>query len=597
MTVKERMQAKTPEEKSAIKGWCVYDFANNAFATSVSTALAPAYFVFLFAQAYGVEGSEMFGLAMTGDAVWAWGVTIGSVFIMLISPALGVIADRATIKIWMLRIYTTFGAGACVAIFATFWFPESFQWVWLWVFFLLANMGFMGANVIYNAFLPYLGEDEVKDHISSAGFMYGYLGGGILLAVHLALFMIFSGSWVVPTLIASAGIWWFGFALYTFKKLPEPHVDDPLTNLSIRSATKLSMTELKKTVKDLGRFKTLLIYLVAFLLFTDGINTVIVMAGAFGPQVLGVSIMYNMIVILLVQFVAAPAAMFFSKLAEWTSTKAALMVSLVGWCVVTSLAIGFAPLELADDHAAYEFQAEWDETANSYSIVTAEGFELTNGKTDRAFEKKWGTLFPHGDDAPNLVSISKQNLTSWLPAFNNSRFSISVLGGESADVRVVGTEHPTHLGEDDSNHPFDWWPIWMRDNLWQPLGMDVNMQWLLLGIGAGTVLGGSQALARSLFGMMCPENRAMEFFAFQGFISKAAAVIGPLLYGITAGIWDSRVAVLSVMGVIVLGTIAMIFVNVEDGRRAARAEEARAAEVVANKVANDEESESEPDDE
>ena len=111
--------------------------------------------------------------------------------------------------------------------------------------------------------------------------------------------------------------------------------------------------------------------------------------------------------------------------------------------------------------------------------------------------------------------------------------------------------------------------------MWGPLGIAVGLQFLLLGCAMGTLLGGSQGLARSMFGQMVPETRSAEFFGFFGFFGKVAALIGPLLYGFMTVTFDSRVGILSISMLILIGTLMMRMVDVEEGRKDATAEDAR----------------------
>ena len=135
----------------------------------------------------------------------------------------------------------------------------------------------------------------------------------------------------------------------------------------------------------------------------------------------------------------------------------------------------------------------------------------------------------------------------------------------------MGIDHPTNLGDG----PIDVIPDTARNTVWGPLGLSVGLQFLLLGCGMGTLLGGSQGLARSMFGQMVPETRSAEFFGFFGFFGKVAALIGPLMYATLTVMYDSRVGVLSISILILIGAYMMRMVDVEDGRAAARAEDAR----------------------
>tara|TARA_B100000700_G_C14395914_1_gene556938 strand:- start:84 stop:548 length:465 start_codon:yes stop_codon:yes gene_type:complete len=137
--------------------------------------------------------------------------------------------------------------------------------------------------------------------------------------------------------------------------------------------------------------------------------------------------------------------------------------------------------------------------------------------------------------------------------------------------RVMGVDHPASLGDGK----VDGIAIATRNVLWEPLGMSIGFQWLTLGLLAGLMMGGSQALARSLFGVMVPETRSAEFFGFFGFTQKVASIIGPLLFGLITGFFDARTGILSITVLIVIGTAMLPFVDVKEGARQAAAEDAR----------------------
>ncbi|MGB1472393.1 MAG: MFS transporter, partial [Candidatus Thalassarchaeaceae archaeon] len=167
----------------------------------------------------------------------------------------------------------------------------------------------------------------------------------------------------------------------------------------------------------------------------------------------------------------------------------------------------------------------------------------------------------------NLGTIDAVSLESLMASFEDTRFSISQKGGAS----IVGIDHPTNLGDGK----LDFIPKTVRSNLWEPLGLNVTIQFAILGGAMGTLLGGSQGLARSLFGQMVPESRSAEFFGFFGFFGKVAAFIGPLLYGLMTVMFDSRVGILSIAMLILIGAIMMRWVDVEEGRKDAMEEDAR----------------------
>ena len=645
-TMSERVELDRESNPKAVRGYAFYDWGKSAFETSVTTAVLPAWFAYIFLKANGLEATIL-GMEMTSDAVWSFAVTIGALLVAFASPSLGVIADRRAIKMWWLRILTYLGAGSTFALAFAPMFDISFQWVWLFLMFLTANIGLNGAGVFYNALLPHMGTDDEMDAISNKAFAYGYLGGGLLLLVHLVMVMMIvddNGSnpdWVIPFVMASSGAWWLGFAMLTFKYVPEPPIENEMESLSFSESASLAFTELRKTFGQIDRFKTLFIYMLAYFFFIDGINSVTALAGIYGITVLGLTTTALIATILVIQFVAAPCAIAFTKLAEATNTKYALTLSLVGWVVVVLGAMSFAPLAL-DAHSDYDIQYDWDSDgdgiadhsddnidgdwytneeeiaagtdpldasshpsglqstlqqarlegvgqyvistgANAYALTiavegdeqdwTSEWMDVMAVHQHEDYTDKTVYAF---DDPENEYLISSTNNIERMEAFfatftEESRFSYNVQGGQLDGSSGMGEKHPTSLGDG----PLDAIPSTVRDLVWQPLGINVMFQFLLLGCMAGALLGGSQGLARSLFGQMVPETRSAEFFGFFGFFGKVAALLGPMIYGILTVAYDSRVGVASLCILIIIGTVMMRFVDVEAGRADAQAEDAR----------------------
>ena len=179
-----------------------------------------------------------------------------------------------------------------------------------------------------------------------------------------------------------------------------------------------------------------------------------------------------------------------------------------------------------------------------------------------------------GEDVTYIMAIqnpSVSDITALLSSMDESRFSASISGGSLDSSSNIGVDHPTSLGDGK----LDAIPEVARDKVWQPLGLAVGFQFLLLGCAMGTLLGGSQGLARSMFGQIVPETRSAEFFGFFGFFGKVAALIGPLLYGTLTIMYDSRVGILSISVLILIGAVMMRLVDIDQGRLDAQEEDAR----------------------
>jgi UMF1 family MFS transporter len=581
------MSEQEIDNSKAIKGYAFYDWGKSAFETSVTAAILPAWFAYLFLEANGLT-TTLAGIEMSGSAIWAYSVAFATFLVAFVSPSLGVIADRRAIKMWWLRILTILGSSATFLMAAALFLPISYQWAWLMLMFVLANIGLNGAGVFYNALLPHLGTNDEMDSISNKAFAYGYLGGGLLLVVHLGLVMGVDGDWVIPFCMASSGIWWFGFSLITFKLIPEPKIENEMEKMNYIDTSKFAIKEVRNTLKQRGEFKTLFFFMLAYFFYIDGINSVTALAGVFGPAVLGLTTTDLIMTIVVIQFVAAPCTIGFTYLAEKWSTKKALQVSLIGATLVAVLALTFAPLQL-EEHIDYDLQYTWDAENSTYSVTYLENLgELAqnpeneeqiwainhrdvlpvqaNNKIKDNLVLEWAT--DENGEIATIILSDISMLESLKSQIADSRYSISIQGGDNAEA-FAGIDHPTNLGDG----PLDFIAKGMRDLVWQPLGISVTIQFLILGALFGAIMGGSQGLSRSIFGKMVPETRSAEFFGFFGFFGKVAAFIGPLLYGTMVILFDDRVGIFSIAILILIGTIMMRWVDVEEGIKDAKLED------------------------
>jgi UMF1 family MFS transporter len=589
---------ETNQKDQRVRGYCAYDWGKSAFETSVTTAIFPAWFAYLFAEANGIS-AKFLGSEWTADAMYSAAVMIGALLVAICAPSLGVIADRRMIKIWWLKILTWLGAISCVLLALSPYLGVSMGWIWALIMFMMANVGLNGAGVFYNALLPHMGDDSEMDSISNKAFAAGYLGGGLLLVVHLGLVIGLAGqSWVIPFAMATSGIWWLGFAQMTFRMVPEPHIENEMEPMGVVDSTKMALGEVKATLSDIKSFRTLFFYMLAYFCFIDGINSVTALAGVFGIVVLGLTTTGLILTILIIQFVAAPAAIGFTKLADKWGTKKALQFSLVCWCFVIVGALSFAPLEL-ENHDEYDVQYSWDEGNSTYTAIAREGVNPIAALPDDD-EQQWALAYEDalpvqknadyklgyavewafdddGKSIPVVVDLNATSLAALEATMDESRFSYSVDGGELANSTGLGVNHPTSLGDG----MLDFIPETARSLIWAPLGITVFFQFLLLGVFAGALLGGSQGLARSMFGQMVPETRSAEFFGFFGFFGKVAALLGPLIYSVMTVWFDSRVGIFAISLLIVAGAILLRKVDVEDGIAVARAEDERNRQLAA----------------
>jgi len=589
------------EENKALRSWYWYDWANQAFALTVLTVLVPQLLSSMFELSTG-GGTEVGSLKITGDTFYAIILGSASLFVAIVSPVLGAIADRMPIKKKILWVYTVVGVLFTAMMGVAPHLEAGSAYRFLAFCLVIGNIGFAGGNVIYYAFMPNLADRDSMDHVSSWGYAYGFAGGSLILIVHLLVGLTgFFGvsdpwsPWVLSFIFVTSAMWWLGFGMQLFRNTPEPEIPNPKEYGSALEAVRDGIREVRKTFGEIRKFKILAIYLASYLLFFDGINTIGGMASAFGDSVLRLNPTMNFVLLLMVNITAVPMTVIGGKLANRFGTKRVLGWSLGVYAVVAILAVGFAPLELEDDHERYDFQYDFNDETGEYELTTlydrgVKGWVSKSGDGDLKFRDSFFEYMFEtvpdtseserwSDDDVVIDSISASQATSLLSevaVMDEHRFSFSFKGGDLDGSRYVGEEHPTII----EGELADWWPNLLRDKVWEPLNFGVSLQWIMLGMMVGIVMGTAGAQARSLFTMLTPSSRSTEFFGFFGFIGKAAAVFGPIVYAISAATMGSRMAVASIVVVILIGWSLFIFIDVEEGVRVARQEDIEAGLIV-----------------
>ncbi len=376
--------------------WYVYDWANSAFPTTVVTLFFGPYLTVLAKNAAGEDGRlELLGVEIAAESVWSYLISLSVLTQVIALPVLGAIADYGRRKRELLGLFAGVGAAATAAMF----FLKGDAYLPGCALFLLANFAFGASVVVYNAFLPEIAGPEERDAVSSNGWALGYLGGGLLLALNLLLYaragaLGLSESYAVRVSLASAGIWWGVFTII------------PLAGLRNRDAGKslgpgenylsAGLRQLRRTLGHVRRYPQTLLFLVAFLVYNDGIQTVITLAGQFGSQALGLPMGVLTGSILLAQFVALGGAIGFKYVAAWIGNKRAVMAALVVWCLMLVYIYG------------------WVETATDFYIMAAVAGAVMGGS--QALSRSiFSFLIPRGQEAEyfSLYEISDKG-TSWL---------------------------------------------------------------------------------------------------------------------------------------------------------------------------------------
>ena len=324
-------------DKKQIFGWVIYDWANSAYVTTVTVALLPAYFAGAIVPPGGVT---IGGTTYSATVLWGLTISFSSFFVFIIAPILGAISDfSAAKKKFLMTFCYTGSAAACLLFFCG---PGD---IWQTILlFSIAQIGFVGANIFYDAFLPEIASEDKIDWVSGLGFACGYVGGGLQFALALALIALGDKIGISPAMAARLGIlmaalWWVGFSIISLLYLKETKKSETLPpeyrHLPQWLAfIRVGIVRLLVTLRKAGRFRQLLLFLVAYMIYTNGIQTVISMATIFGKEELKFSNTVLMLALLMIQFIGMVGALGFSKLAELISAKNALILTLIVWSLV-----------------------------------------------------------------------------------------------------------------------------------------------------------------------------------------------------------------------------------------------------------------------
>lgn len=324
-------------------GWYAYDWAGQPFITSVMTVLGTVFLTQLASSAVGCESDcdsvrvGVLGSAVPIGSLWAY-TTSASVLITVVAlPLIGAVADRSFHKRRMLGGFAF--AGSALIFAFVFIGAGSGNYLLSAGLILGANVCYGCSQVVYDSFLPQLAGPDERDKISSTGWAYGYLSGAIFLAINLVSInaagpLGISELTAVQYGLAATGLWWAGFTWFTLVRLEDrPPVIDTTVSL-VRS--------LGTTLAEMRRYPKTLLFLAAFLLYSDGISTVLAMVGTYGDQELGLEASALVLAILLVQFVNFGGALGMRRIADRIGAYRTVMGGLVGWCGVV-IAAYFLP--------------------------------------------------------------------------------------------------------------------------------------------------------------------------------------------------------------------------------------------------------------
>nr|WP_062340220.1 MFS transporter [Herbidospora sakaeratensis] len=340
--IDESPQARTREQK----GWYWYDWANSAFPTTVMTVFLGPYLTEIAEQAAnGAPFVDVIGFDIRPSAYYSFVVGVAAVFQIVVMLIAGALADHTGRKKEILGFFAYLGSAATLLM----WFVADGAYILGGVLFIVGQTSFAAAMVVYNSFLPQIATPEERDSVSARGWGFGYLGGGLLLVVNLGLFLnaeaigISTGT-AVRLALASAGLWWGAFTIIPLLRLRNRR-GQAARDEGAGRAVVLSVRQLGLTIRDLvTRYPLTLVFLLAYIAYNDGVQTVISFSATYADQELRLGETERIGAILMVQFVAFFGAILLGRVAVRIGTRKTVLWSLAGWCGVVAAAY-FVPPE------------------------------------------------------------------------------------------------------------------------------------------------------------------------------------------------------------------------------------------------------------
>lgn len=324
--------------KKLINAWAFYDWANSVYPLVISTAVFPIYYSSMASSFANIEGKIVFlGALWNPTTLYDYTLAFSFLIVAFISPILSGIADYTGDKLKFLKRFCLLGSISVISLF--FFKGESTLWIAL-LCTVFASIGFWGSIVFYNAYLPEVAYPEQQDAVSAKGFIYGYVGSVLLLIFSLVLvqkpewFGITDPTFAPRITFALVGVWWFGFAQITYKRFPK----NELNQKSDKEYIWNGFLELKSVFKSLNSQSHLKYFLMAFFFLSVGVQTIILMAGIFGSEELGLPTFNLILTILIVQIVAIFGAYLFSKLSDRIGNISTLKITLCIWGLVCFIA-------------------------------------------------------------------------------------------------------------------------------------------------------------------------------------------------------------------------------------------------------------------
>lgn len=319
-------------DKKLINSWAFYDWANSVYSLVISTAVFPIYYESITETESGLV--SFLGMEIDNTTLYTYALSFSFLVVAFISPILSGIADYVGNKKTYMKFFCYFGSFSVMMLY----FFKGVDTLWIGILFsIFASIGFWGSLVFYNAYLPEIAYNDQQDDVSAKGYMYGYAGSVLLLMFNLSMVMkpelygIVDSSLPPRIAFLTVGIWWMGFAQYTFKYLPVKSNNKK----EKRNYFFQGLKELLKTMKELRDQPVMLNFLTSFFLFSVGVQSIILLAAIYGKKEIGLTTSSLILTIIIIQLVGILGAYFFSKMSDKIGNILTLKITIIIWALAS----------------------------------------------------------------------------------------------------------------------------------------------------------------------------------------------------------------------------------------------------------------------
>ena len=486
------------------RSWILYDWANSVYATNIMAAIFPTIFV-------SVAGDA-------GSYWWGIGTSLATLLVAALSPILGAIADFKGMK---KKLFTAFMLSGVVF---TALIALTGDWRVMLALYVLSHIGFSGANLFYDSFLTDVTTNERMDSVSSWGYAMGYIGGSTIpfvLSIGMLLWQGYDSPLAQKFAILITSAWWLAFSIPFLKNVHQEHcIERPKKN-----PLGQAFSNVLRTGKEIAQKRGLLLFVIAYFFYIDGVGTIISISTAYGSA-LGLGAVGMILALLVTQIVAMPSAILFGKAAKKVSTRKAILFAICVYMLICM--VGFVMGFSLEPHQQAYLSAYREHSQQQQEGMIADYEDLT--AASRAvweYDRDMEDALLH-QTAEDIAAIRMT-----LPE-GASAHDLALLEGSNARLSQIRQDF------EQAHAP-------LIDAYKQAISRSTIMFWSMA-ILVGTVQGGIQAMSRSYFAKLVPKHRSNEFFGFFDIFGKFATFLGPLLYALIG----------SITGRASLGTLALL---------------------------------------